>query len=154
MNKPAPGSKTSSSSFTSKKVESGLSEPAFKNLKAEVLTYLEELAEAFYTKDSAFLLAQAEPYYRKTYENQYSVAEYLAMLFRIGPYSTESPNSFNTRPSLNLKEVKGITYTGWEELGPVLEVRGTLVLANGKTEKCRLILLWQLGDIKIKGFEP
>ena len=150
-NRPAPSSKTVSG--TSKRPDSDLSNPAFKKLKPEVLSYLEALAEAFHTKDQAFLLAQAEPYYRKTYEGLYPTNEYLAMLYRIGPYSTESPNGLTKRPSINLKEVRGITYTGWEELGPVLEVRGTIQLADGKTETFRLILLWRLGDIKIKGIE-
>jgi hypothetical protein len=150
-NKPAPSSKTVPG--TSKRPDSGLSNPAFKKLKPEVLSYLETLAEAFYTKDTAFLLAQAESYYQRTYEGLYPTDEYLAMLYRIGPYSTESPNGSNKKPSLDIKEVRGITYTGWEELGPVLEVRGTIHLADGKTEICRLILLWHLGDIKIKGIE-
>jgi hypothetical protein len=137
-----------------KKIDPGLSDPAFKKLNKDVLAYLNKLAEAFSSKDKAFLLAQAEPYYQKTYESIYPTHEYLAMLYRIGPYSTDHPFDSTKRPSLTISEVIGITYTGWDELGPVLEVRGIIFLQKGKQEPCRLILLWRLGDIKIKGFEP
>ena len=76
------------------------------------------------------------------------------MLYRIGTSSTESGLGDHTKPVLNLNEVLGITYTGWDEIGPVLEVRGKILLTNGKSEHARLILLWRLGEIKIKGFEP
>ncbi|WP_041396187.1 hypothetical protein [Gracilinema caldarium] len=137
-----------------KKIDPGLSDPAFKKLNTEVLAYLNTLAEAFSSKNKSLLLAQAEPYYQKTYENLYPVNEYLAMLYRIGPYSTETPFGFTKRPALNINEITGITYTGWDELGPVLEVRGKIFFQNGKAEPCRIILLWRLGEIKIKGFEP
>lgn len=139
---------------SSEKPDSGLSDPAFKKLNKQVLAYLESLADAFYTRDTEWLLAQAESFYQKTYQGLYPTDEYLAMLYRVGAYSTETPNSLVQEPSLNIKKVVGITYTGWEELGPVLEVRGTILFANGKNETCRIILLWRLGDIKIKGFEP
>jgi len=137
-----------------RKPDSGLNDPAFKKLSPEVLQYLQTLSDAFYTHDLPFLFNQAEAFYKKTYEGLYSSDEYLAMLYRIGPYSTESGLGDNKKPVLNLNEVLGITYTGWDEIGPVLEVRGKILLTNGKSEHSRLILLWRLGDIKIKGFEP
>lgn len=137
-----------------KRPENGLSDPAFKKLKPEVLLYLEDISDAFYKKNQEFLLNQAELYYKQTYSKLYPTAEYLAMLYRIGPYSTEEGYGYQKMPRLDINSVKGIVYTGWDELGPVLEVRGKIYLEKGKTEPCRLILLWRLGDIKIRGFEP
>jgi len=136
------------------KPDPGLSDPAFAALTPEVLRYLEDLLNAFHSQDRAYLLNQAEPYYRQTFANLYPEDEYLAMLYRIGSYSSDSGIGEIKKPLLDLNEVRGITYTGWDELGPVLEIRGTILLKNGKIEPCRLILLWRLGDIKIKGFEP
>ncbi|WP_304225093.1 hypothetical protein [Gracilinema caldarium] len=155
--KPAATKQTASASQASKgqqKPDTGLKDPAFKKLKPEVLVYLEKLGDAFSARDKDYILAQAEPYYRQTYSKLYETGEYLAMLYRIGPYSTESGYGETKRPILNLNDILGITYTGWDELGPVIEVRAKILFKNGKSEPCRLILIWRAGDIKIKGFEP
>lgn len=157
ITKPAASKQIASTSQASKgqqKPDTGLKDPAFKQLKPEVLIYLEKLADAFSARDKDYILAQAEPYYHQTYSKLYETSEYLAMLYRIGPYSTESGYGETRKPVLNINDMLGITYTGWDELGPVIEVRGKIIFKSGKTETCRLILIWRAGDIKIKGFEP
>lgn len=127
---------------------------SFSQLEPEIKTYLTELADAFINARTEFLLSQGEADYHQRNYPLFEHDEYLALLYRIGPYATEKPDSLNKLPVLDTKTVQSITYTGWDERGPLIEVRGILQLKDGQDIPCKLLLLWKLEDIRILGQEP
>jgi len=135
--------------------ESGLSAETFVHLPPEGKAYLLRLAEAFRRQDSAYLLAQGEPGFAERQNPMHDQAEYLALLYRIGPYAAENPGDPYPLPRLQPAQIRSIEYTGWEEQGPVLEIRGRILLTSSATPlPCRIMLLWRLKEQKILGHEP
>ncbi|MDR3174842.1 MAG: hypothetical protein LBU19_11365 [Treponema sp.] len=117
----------------------------------EAQAYLAELARAFARQDTAFLLAQGEAQFEAEVRPRYDEENYLAMLYRVGPYGEdESPAGIDRlRPA----EIKGIEYTDWEERGPMLRVRGRLITAGAKIP-CAILFNPRLKTPKILGAYP
>ncbi|GEM_PF-1305165 len=135
--------------------ESGLSAETFVDLPPEGKAYLLRLAEAFKRQDSAYLLAQGEPGFAARQRPMHDQAEYLALLYRTGPYAAENPGDPYPPPRLEPTRIRSIEYSGWEEQGPVLEIRGRILLTSSATPlPCRIMLLWRLKEQKILGHEP
>ena len=135
-------------------VDSGLSQAAFKNLPPEARDYLERLSAAFGEGDLQFIAAQGERDYAARVMPQRDTQEYLALLYRVGPYAAETPADPNPLPRFDAGQVRGLRYTGWDERGPLLEVRGLFQLREGKSLPCRIMLLWRLENPKILGVDP
>ncbi|MFQ3547146.1 MAG: hypothetical protein SNJ56_02320 [Termitinemataceae bacterium] len=132
----------------------GLNGQSFQNLPQPIQSYLHNLSKAFTERDKVFLLRQADPFFQKKYRAAYSDEEYLALLYRIGSYSRESPDEPVTRPVLRLEKVRGIFFTSSEDLGAVIEVQAFIRYTDGRQDPCRLIILPHLAEPKIRGFEP
>jgi hypothetical protein len=113
--------------------------------------YLMELARAFARQDTAFLLAQGEPQFEAEVRPYYDEENYLAMLYRVGPYGEESSPAAVDR--LIPEKIKEIEYTDWEERGPMLKVRGRLITAGAKIP-CLILFNPRLRTPKILGAYP
>jgi hypothetical protein len=133
--------------------ESGLDQGIFSNLSTDTRDYLVSLARAFKEEDRNYLIHQGEEQYAHRIQGRYSEEEYLALLFRVGPYSKESPFGPETTVRLDVHTVMGLRFTGWEDRGPVLEFRGTLKKKDGTELPCRILVLWKLREPKILGME-
>jgi hypothetical protein len=137
-------------------VEDRLDSPALRGLPPEAREYLEILAEAFRRQDRDFILAQGEAHYDSSIRPYYDEGQYLAMLYRSGPYSGEgagySPGD-GEFPQLNPGVIRGIEYLSWEEQGPLLEIRGRL-LSGADAIPCVIRLVWKLREPKIQGIYP
>lgn len=134
--------------------DSGLSQKAFADLPEEARSYLERLARAFAEGDSRYLTDQGERNYAARARPRFAEDEYLALLYRIGPYAAETPADPNPLPKLVPSEIRGIRYTGWEEQGPLLEIRARISLKSGAVLPGRILLLWRLAEPKILGTDP
>ena len=136
----------------------GLNAPSFRGLPAEARDYLKTLAKAFREKDKAFLVSQGEMQYENELRLTLEEECYLALLYRIGPYSEVShwgsPARGSDLPRLDSSKVRGIEYTAWEEQGPMLEIKGRLYMQNSSSIPCRLVLIWRLPEPKILGERP
>lgn len=133
--------------------ESGLDQGIFSSLSTETRDYLGSLARAFKKQDGEYLLNQGEERYAQRMRNRYSEEEYLALLFRVGPYAKESPFDPETTVRLDVHSVMSIRFTGWEDRGPVLEIRGILKKKDRTELPCRILVLWKLRSPKILGME-
>ena len=131
-----------------------LDSPQFRNLPPEAKDYLETLAEAFQKKDKEFLVSQGESQYEKELRSRLDEETYLALLYRIGPYSEDSPWKPPTPQRLNASLIRAIEYTEWGENGPMLDIYGRLYLSNGDSLPCRIVLVWRLPEPKILGERP
>ena len=134
----------------------GLESAKFNKLPPEAKEYLQTLAEAFNKKDRVFLLNQGEAQFEKELRNKLDEESYLALLYRIGPYSEDSewtaPKISGTSPArLNPDTVRDIEYTHWEEKGPLLEITGRLYVNKSDPIPCRIVLAWRLLEPKIQG---
>ena len=132
----------------------GLGAPRFRNIPPEARDYLETLAEAFRKKDREFLASQGEGQYEKELRSRLDEEIYLALLYRIGPYSEDSPWQSQSPPRLDTSTVQGIEYSDWKENGPMLEISGRLYLSGGGVLPCRIVLVWRLPEPKILGERP
>ena len=132
----------------------GLNAPQFRGLPREVNEYLTVLAEAFRKKDREFLVSQGEIQYEKEFRFRYDDESYLALLYRIGPYSDESGWKSPVLPKIDAATIRAIEYTGWEEKGPMLSIKGRLHLEKGTPLPCEIILVWRLPEPKILGAHP
>ncbi|MDR0400901.1 MAG: hypothetical protein LBH51_08160 [Treponema sp.] len=127
----------------------------WEDLPPEPRAYLRELAGAFSRQDAAFLLAQGESQFEAEIRPRYDEEEYLALLYRAGSYGQDKPYDEEDAPRLDVLEISGLEYTGWEERGPLLEVRGRLVRQGGRPPvPCVIMLLWKLWEPKILGRFP
>jgi hypothetical protein len=133
--------------------ESGLDQRIFSNLSIETRDYLGSLARAFKKHDTDYLVKQGEEHYARKIQGRYSEEEYLALLFRAGPYAKESPFGPETMVRLDVHSVIGIRFTGLEDRGPVLDVRGSLKKKDGTELPFRILVLWKLREPKILGME-
>jgi len=145
--------------ITDRAVGDGLDTPRFRNLPPEAQDYLKTLATAFRKKDREFLVSQGEAQYEKELRFTLDEETYLAMLYRIGPYSEDLPwesprNNGANLPRLDVSVIRGIEYTGWEESGPMLEIKGRLYIRDSEPIPCTLILIWRLTEPKILGERP
>ena len=132
----------------------GLDTPRFRDLPPEAKEYLEILAKAFREKDKAFLISQGEAQYEKDLRFTLDEEIYLALLYRIGPYSEDLPWESSAPPRLDVSKVRGIEYTGWEEKGPMLEIKGRLYVQKNDSLPCGIVLVWRLPEPKILGERP
>ena len=137
----------------------GLDAPAFRNLPPEARDYLGILSAAFNRKDKEFLISQGETQYERDTRRQFDDEAYLAMLYRVGPYSGNSEwmtprTAGSALPSLHIPGTSGIEYSEWRENGPMLEINGRLRLTNSDTLPCTIMLVWRLPEPKILGERP
>jgi hypothetical protein len=128
-----------------------LGAPDFKNLPAEARAYLERLAEAFSAQDEAFLLAQGEPQFEAENRPRHDKENYLALLYRIGVYATDSPRVSEAPPQLVPSAISHVQYLSWEEKGPLLEIKARLAGKDGTTIPSLIMLVWRLREPKIEG---
>jgi hypothetical protein len=135
-------------------IDENLDSPALKGLPAEAEDYLKTLAEAFAQKDSDFLISQGETRYEAESRSRYDDETYLAMLYRIGPYTEESPFREISYPRLEYTEIRGIRYIAWKEEGPLIKVDAHLIPQRGETIPCEIMLLWRLKEPKVLGIYP
>lgn len=136
-----------------KDIGDGLGEAAFQRLPPEVFRYLRAISKAFQEQDEFFLLAQGETSFMDwTRENALPASLALARLFRIGCYAEDAPGmAVQPEPRLIASETRGIVYLGWEEWGPLLEVRANIITKN-QTIPARIVLVWRLDPPKIQGY--
>jgi hypothetical protein len=136
------------------RVEDNLGKPIFKGLPQEVREYLETLSKAFKEKDLDYLISQGEISYENETRLRYDEETYLAMLYRIGPYTEDSPFRDMKLPRLEYKEIAGIEYTAWDEKGPLIEIQARLVRQKGEALPCEIMLVWKLPEPKVLGVYP
>jgi hypothetical protein len=137
--------------------DSGDDALSFATLPPEIRSYLADLSAAFKNHDSTFLEDQGETHYAKDLFNKYSREQYLAMLYRAGPYARDS--TWEIPPyKLDIKNIRRVKWIDFSEKGPVLEVNGVILLAAHEMDAteipCRLMLLWRLKEPKIIGTYP
>lgn len=132
----------------------GLDSPLFGDIPLEAKDYLRTLAEAFRAKDGEFLIAQGEPQYEKEQRFRHEEDVYLAMLYRVGPYSTDTHWNSPDIPRMDYSQIEAIEYLGWEEKGPMLQIAGLLYYEDSSTLPCGVTLLWRLLEPKILGHRP
>jgi hypothetical protein len=124
------------------------------DLPPDTRSYLETLSGAFRRGDRTFLLSQGEAQFEAEVMPFHDEETYLALLYRIGPYGEESPREDTETPRLNPAEILGLEYSGWEEQGPLLELRCRLIRRRGPPLPCRIVLAWRLREPKILGRFP
>jgi hypothetical protein len=127
--------------------------PLWERMPPEARAYLAELVRAFARQDTAFLLAQGEPQFEAAVRPYYDEENYLAMLYRTGPYGETSPPDSTGKNRLKPGEIRGIEYTDWEEQGPILKVRGCLITGAAKIP-CAIFFNPRLRAPKILGAYP
>ena len=132
----------------------GLDTAAFRKLPTEARDYLGVLAGAFLKKDKDFLVSQGETQYEKELRFRLDEKVYLALLYRTGPYSEDMLWKEITPPLLDVKTVRGIEYTSWEEKGPMIEIKGRIYPEKGEPVPCNIVLIWRLEEPKILGEYP
>jgi hypothetical protein len=132
----------------------GLEASIFADLPEGVRAYLERLAQAVREHDAKFLLAQGEPNYARRLRPQLDDETYLALLYRVGPYAVERPTDSERPLRLSAAKLRAIRYTGWDDRGPVVEVRGVLALDGEAPLPCRISVLWKLSEPRLIGQEP
>jgi hypothetical protein len=136
--------------------DSGYSPKPPPGLPAEAGAYLEALARAFSTADRAFLLAQGESQFEAENRGRHDEESYLALLYRVGPFSVDSPSAPTGTgiPRLDPAQIRRIEFAGWEEQGPALIIDARLIARTGEAIPCRLTLLWRLREPKVLGVYP
>jgi hypothetical protein len=136
------------------KIEDNLGKSVFKGLPSEAREYLETLSKAFKDKDLDFLISQGELNYENSTRLRYDEETYLAMLYRIGPYTEDSPFQEMKLPRLEYKEITGIEYLAWDETGPMIEIRARLIRQKNEPIPCEIMLVWKLPEPKVLGAYP
>jgi hypothetical protein len=134
-----------------------VTEPESRDLQdipQEAREYLAALALAFSRQDLEFLISQGEKQYEAELKSYYDDGTYLAMLYRVGPYTEESPWRDMELPRLEWQEIKDIEYDRWSEKGPLLEIQARLIPYKGKDIPCEILLIWRLEEPKIQGAYP
>jgi hypothetical protein len=151
---PAPAKKTAAPETRPGKVEDRLNTAAFKDLPEEARSYLKLLAEAFRQKDLDFLVSQGEPQYETQNLPRYDIETYLAMLYRTGPYTQDSPVRQMALPRLEYKEITDIEFLTWAEQGPLIEIQARILPQKGEPIPCEIMLVWRLPAPKVLGIYP
>jgi len=118
------------------------------------LDYLKRIADAVRIKDTEFLLSQGESWYEERHRPNLDSSSYLAYLYRLGPFSKDSPADPDALPLVLPSQIRAVRFTAWDSRGPVLEVRGAFALTDGKTIPFTIDLLWKLDPPRIIGMEP
>jgi hypothetical protein len=136
--------------------DSGYSAKPPSGLPAEAGEYLEALSRAFSMADRDFLLAQGESQFEAENRDRYDEENYLALLYRVGSLSEDSPSvpAGEGIPRLDPAKIRRIEFAGWEEQGPVLIIHARLIGRTGEAVPCQLTLLWRLREPKILGMYP
>ena len=132
----------------------GLGSSRFRDLPPEAKEYLETLAGAFRKRDKGFLISQGEAQYERELRSRYDEGTYLALLYRIGPYSEDMEWKSPAPVQLDTSTVQAIEYSGWEEKGPMLEIKGRLYFVNSVHLPCAIMLVWRLPEPRILGEWP
>ena len=132
----------------------GLDSRRFQSLPQEARDYLKILAAAFRSRDKEFLISQGETQYEKDLRFQYDDETYLAMLYRIGPYSQDLEWKSSTPPKIDVLSIQAIEYGEWEEKGPMIDIKGRLHVRNSNPVPCGIMLIWRLNEPKILGGRP
>ncbi len=131
-----------------------LDEPVFSSLDPETKNYLVRLERAFIERDAAFLLSQGERDYEGRVRPGTDDEWYLALLYRLGPYASDS-EAMDDRPlRVGVGSIAYLRFTGMDRLGPVAGLRGVVALADGTKLPCNVYLLWRLQPPRILGREP
>jgi hypothetical protein len=139
--------------------EAGPAEFPFSEIPLEILppearSYLRALAGAFRGRDRNFLLSQGETQFEAEVRPLCDEENYLALLYRIGPYGEDGLRDSTSIPRLVPDEILGIEYLDWREQGPFLEIRGRLIRREGPPLPCLIMLIWKLREPKIEGRFP
>lgn len=132
----------------------GLRNEAFAGIDDVLASYLRSIGEAVRSHDGAFLEAQGEPSWEAEYRSFYGTGRYLALLYRIGPYSAENPVAEGAPPNLDVAALRGMEYQALTDRGIVMEVRGRFFLSGGATLPFSLYVLARLDPPKLLGAEP
>jgi hypothetical protein len=134
-------------------VKDGLENAVFQELPPQAYHYLQVISAAFQRRDEPFLLDQGEKSFTDwATANLDGSPEILAHLFRAGLYAADSPDKAPHLPSrLIIRETRGITYLGWDERGPLIEVRAQIMMKNGAIP-ARLLVVWRLDEPKLQGY--
>ncbi|GMO37399.1 MAG: hypothetical protein Ta2F_13630 [Termitinemataceae bacterium] len=126
---------------------------AFSALPPEIQKYLNGLRTAFKEHNNDYLNKQGELFYEMDVKPKFTTAQYIAMLYRIGPYAKDStwqiPAFF-----LDLNKVRSLEWIDFSEQGPVLNVNAKLILYSGDPLPCRIMLMWRLKEPKVIGTYP
>lgn len=139
---------------TVRKPGAELDSAVFKQLPPGSREYLASIAEAAASGNADHLLAQGERDYSRRVRPAVDRDTYAALLYRIGDYSRETPIGAGGPSRADLGRASGMRFTGWEENGPVLEVRARLRFKDGTEQPCALYVLWKLSPPQILGAEP
>jgi len=131
-----------------------LRDATFRELPPGSREYLASIAEAVAAGNTPFLLAQGERGYSARIRPGVDPGSYAALLYRVGAYAGDSPAGSETAPRVDLGGAKSLRFTGWEEEGPILAVRGRLEFKDGSAQPCALYVLWKLEPPRILGREP
>ena len=150
----SPGPIASPSPPIEKRPGAELAGPTFRQLPPGSREYLESIADAVAAGNTAFLLTQGERDYAQRIRPAVDPGEYAALLYRVDAYSADSPAISEKKPRADLGRARKLSFTGWEENGPVLEVRGRLEFKDGTVQPCALFVLWKLSPPRILGREP
>jgi hypothetical protein len=136
--------------------DGGYSPKPSPGLPPEAGAYLESLSRAFSTADRDFLLAQGESQFEAENRGRYDEESYLALLYRVGPFSRDSPSApaGTGIPRLDPAKIRRIEFADWEERGPALIIDARLITRTSEAIPCRLVLLWRLREPKILGVYP
>ena len=129
----------------------GLDSELFRDLPLVAKNYLRTISRAFRRQDREFLISQGEAQYEMEQRFLMDDEAYLAHLFRIGPLSENHYLKPLVQPRLYVNTVRAIEFTGWEEIGPMLEIRGRLHFVDGSTIPCLIKLIWRLAEPRILG---
>ena len=95
-----------------------LNSAAFSTLPPYSRDYLVSIAEAFASGDKAFIGSQGEINYSRRVRPLVTEGEYLALLYRLGPYAEERPYQSEQPPTLEAAKGAELTFTGWTDRGP------------------------------------
>jgi hypothetical protein len=136
--------------------DSGYSPKPPAGLPEEAREYLDALSRAFSSADRDFLLAQGESQFEAENRGRYDEETYLALLYRVGPFSGDSPSVpvGTGNPRLDPAQIRRIEFAGWEEQGPALIISARLITRANEAIPCQLALLWRLREPKILGLYP
>jgi hypothetical protein len=127
-----------------------LDDRRFDTLDPVVKEYLRKLADAWKSHNKNYLLAQGEEQYQDNTRPYVNEGQYLALLYRAGPYAQEGRWSYDNF-ELDIDTVRRIIFIDYRIEGPVLIVSGRFESKTGNVIPCNLYILWRLMDIKLIG---
>ncbi|MDR2842312.1 MAG: hypothetical protein LBV52_03820, partial [Spirochaetaceae bacterium] len=109
--------------------------------------------KAFKEKNQDFLISQGESYYESDMRSKYPKAQYLALLYRVGPYSKDSTWQLPAY-QIDINTIHDLQWVEFVDKGPVLLVEAKIITNDFKTIPCSIMLLWRLNEPKVMGTYP